>query len=505
MRSIDIPQNYTFKKALAILTHPLCIAALGLLLVNDQVLRRLSPSWWTGKLSDIAWLFIMPFFAAAFLAWLVPGKNHPVRHETWTFCLAFGLTGLAFVITKTNPAVNGLATRIFTTLTHASPSLLLDPSDLLALPALALGAWMWYSMRGAGEQELAFSLPGLRSLERGLVLLPVAALVLMADAAAPDTGITCFFQQGNQIYARGGYDSSFVSQDGGVTWSPYQPGEPIECERKTAIGEEWREATGANPGTLYRYKPDEEIQVSTDSGKTWITGIKFTKISEPERIYYLKSRQGSPSINPGPFDAIPDPTTGNMLFAMGQQGVLVHTTQGQWVWSKGGAYQRVENFPTADALALLIGGMALLAVGTALLIYATLALRWTKHWLRITVLVLAWLGWLGMVAVFPPAISYSYSNAITAVGILCLAVLIIPLAIEQTLRLVKRAPRALPGLLGIALAGAVLFLLPYVFWVYSALPEFIWATIFSLVLVIAILAAGWLLQRVHQSKSAGEA
>ena len=95
--------------------------------------------------------------------------------------------------------------------------------------------------------------------------------------------------------------------------------------------------------------------------------MKFAKITEPERIYYLKSRQGTPLIDPGPFDAAADPATGNMLFAMGQQGVLVHTAQGQWLWSKGGAYQRPENFPSTDALALLIGGMAFLAVGAALL------------------------------------------------------------------------------------------------------------------------------------------
>ncbi len=39
------------------LAHPATAAALGLLLVNDHLLRRLWPSWFTGKLGDVAWLY----------------------------------------------------------------------------------------------------------------------------------------------------------------------------------------------------------------------------------------------------------------------------------------------------------------------------------------------------------------------------------------------------------------------------------------------------------------
>ncbi|MBN2007155.1 MAG: hypothetical protein JXA21_27640, partial [Anaerolineae bacterium] len=51
--------------ALRGLTHPLCWLAVGLLLLNDHVLKRAAPSALTGKLSDFAGLFFFPFLAAA--------------------------------------------------------------------------------------------------------------------------------------------------------------------------------------------------------------------------------------------------------------------------------------------------------------------------------------------------------------------------------------------------------------------------------------------------------
>lgn len=504
MRKTTLSNNAAFERALALLTHPLSLAALGLMLVNDQVFRRLSPSWWTGKISDLAWLFFVPFVAAAFLAWFIPGRNS-LKHEVWTFSLSFFLTGSAFVILKIVPAANHMATRIFIEISGASPSLVLDQSDLLALPALFGSVWLWRSSCDISSPIRTAHIGNKPGITPGQILIiPLAVLVLMADAAAPDPGITCFSQEDGKIFARGGYSSSYISQDGGITWEPYQPSATIDCQQapiKTSEEDEWMEVSGAQPGTAYRYWPNEDIQLSTDNGKTWKIGMKFARISEPERIYYLKSRAGSPSISPGPFDAVADQASGNMLFAMGQQGVLVHTAQGQWMWSKGGAYQRPENFPTPDALALLLGGMAFLAIGAALLTYSTLALRWTRHWLRITILVLAWLAWLGVVLIFPPATSYSYSDAISSMGILALAVLIVPLVIEQTVRLTQRARHDLPRLTGIGLAGGLLFLLPHIFWVYNILPEFSWATIISIIVTALILVGGWLLKPMSHIKT----
>ncbi len=482
--------NPTFVKALVLLAHPFSLAAVVLLLVNDHLLRRLSPSWWTGKLGDLCWLFFVPLLAAVILSWLIPGRKDSARHEILAFAAAYTLTGLVFILVKTVPLFHLLVARIFVTLTGVSPSLVLDPGDLLALTGLFLSVALWRSQSRRSSQWTVSA--SSRRAAWALMILPLAAMVLMADAAAPDPGITCFSRQENKIFASAGYNS-YVSQDGGITWEYNQPGAQIDCTRKSAAIGTWQEAPGPKPSARYRYQSNVEIQLSTDGGKTWQSAFKLTPITQAEQMYYRKSGQGSPKmIDPGPLDAIADPATGNMLFAMGQQGVLVHTGQGKWVWSQSGNYQRPASFPNADAAALLLGGMFLLALGLALLVYATLALRWTKRWPRIVVLVLAWLAWLCVVLLFPPATTYSYEETFSILGIAANLLLIVPLAVEQTFRLFRRAPRSLPRLLLFALAAGVLFLVPYALWIYNALPNIILATLFALALAAAVLAASYI-------------
>jgi len=49
------------------LLHPVPLAALALLLVNDHVLKASHPGWLSGKLSDVAGLVLLPFVLLA--AW----------------------------------------------------------------------------------------------------------------------------------------------------------------------------------------------------------------------------------------------------------------------------------------------------------------------------------------------------------------------------------------------------------------------------------------------------
>ena len=53
------------RRAESALTHPVTVAALGVLLLNDLLFKAIWPhSWLTGKLSDLAWLiFALPLLA----------------------------------------------------------------------------------------------------------------------------------------------------------------------------------------------------------------------------------------------------------------------------------------------------------------------------------------------------------------------------------------------------------------------------------------------------------
>ncbi|WP_223758034.1 hypothetical protein [Myxococcus sp. RHSTA-1-4] len=78
------------------LLHPLVLGAVVLLLLNDHVFKARWPSWWTGKLSDVAGLVMFPVLLQALWekACVRAGRGfHPSRAVLVTCVL---LTGLCF-------------------------------------------------------------------------------------------------------------------------------------------------------------------------------------------------------------------------------------------------------------------------------------------------------------------------------------------------------------------------------------------------------------------------
>ena len=122
------------------LCHPLPLAAVLLMTVNDHVLKGsgVVPSALAGKLSDLAGLFFFPLLLAAGFALLlrVAGVSASERAVGRTALLA---TGLVFAGLKLSPGFNLAVERLWAPNT-------LDPSDLLALPMLGL-SWAWMRRR----------------------------------------------------------------------------------------------------------------------------------------------------------------------------------------------------------------------------------------------------------------------------------------------------------------------------------------------------------------------
>jgi hypothetical protein len=84
----------------AALLHPVTLVALFTLALNDQVLKRLCPSWLTGKLSDFAGLILLPLFLhalcelAAARAWRRPFSA--VNGDRWLLvCVVVSLSAFA--------------------------------------------------------------------------------------------------------------------------------------------------------------------------------------------------------------------------------------------------------------------------------------------------------------------------------------------------------------------------------------------------------------------------
>jgi hypothetical protein len=130
------------------LTAPVTIAAIAVLVVNDHVLKAAYPGWVTGKLSDVAGLAFFPLLLAA-VAERIGSRGVRVT------VIAAAATGVVFAAVKTVPLAAdayrvGLAAlqwpaRAIGALVggRATPGLgevqlVMDPTDLLALPALAI-------------------------------------------------------------------------------------------------------------------------------------------------------------------------------------------------------------------------------------------------------------------------------------------------------------------------------------------------------------------------------
>lgn len=127
------------------LVHPVPLAAVGLLALNDHVLKGsgILPGAVTGKLSDVAGLFFFPLLLAAALRGLSRALRGRDIEDRRSLAAAVSIaTALGFAAVKMVPAVNALVERTW-------GRMVMDPSDLWTLPMVGLAAaWM---LRDAGR------------------------------------------------------------------------------------------------------------------------------------------------------------------------------------------------------------------------------------------------------------------------------------------------------------------------------------------------------------------
>lgn len=127
--------------ARAVLLHPAVLIALVLLALNDHLLRHLWPSSFTGKLGDFAWLFFMSLVAAALLE--IVGQGRPARGRRLAGLAGFGLVSGIFALAETVPACHAAVVAAATDLFSFPVGWRRDPTDLIALVALAPAWLLW--------------------------------------------------------------------------------------------------------------------------------------------------------------------------------------------------------------------------------------------------------------------------------------------------------------------------------------------------------------------------
>ncbi|HJP88985.1 MAG TPA: hypothetical protein VJ850_08130 [Candidatus Limnocylindrales bacterium] len=147
------------------LLRPIALVSLGLLLLNDHVLKAAYPGLLTGKLSDAAGMVLMPIVLWSAAELLLAALGRWRGPSPGGIAVATLVTGLAFASIKLVPGaalgagwVLGAAQwslGLFVRLAAgdaigsiAPTAIVVDPTDLLALPCLLIAVWI-------GRQRLA--------------------------------------------------------------------------------------------------------------------------------------------------------------------------------------------------------------------------------------------------------------------------------------------------------------------------------------------------------------
>ena len=301
-----------FRRGLRALAHPIAVGAAVVLGVNALVAQRWWPSWWTGKLGDAAWLIVAPLLIATVVGLLLPRRVHPGVAGV----AMITLIGLAYALVKAWAPANVWAVGLFRGIGF-EPKLALDPTDLIALPAVLIGLWLW---RQAGEAAAA---PSTWRLPRALAAT-LAALALLADSPAPQQlGVVCVEARDGGFYAYSQVEQStyfegeqrnwseiYASDDGGATWVASTPTDEDRA-REVSCGQ-----------TTWPIVVDEATRLFFVSGQ----GI-YASADEGQTLTLEQSLANA-------FSVLVDDSTGAVIVAAGVEGLFVRSPDG--VWSQTG-------------------------------------------------------------------------------------------------------------------------------------------------------------------------
>ncbi|MBZ0284695.1 MAG: hypothetical protein K8L97_28415 [Anaerolineae bacterium] len=499
-----MPTNHAFWRSLNALAHPISIVAVITLLFNDHWLRWNYPSWLTGKLGDFTWLIFAPFVAGLFFAWLIPRRIR--QHERIVGIVSIIVIGLWFALAKTIPLVHSLTTTAWESIIGWQGTLRMDATDLLTLPALLVSWWIW--------NRVPNSALNLRPI--GYVMFGLAIVGTLANSPpSTDFGIRCVLQNDQRLFAISldGYyvHGIFSSNDGGLSWDN-ELDEPksqrgLSCRNHLGKTGSFEFIYPSDANIRYRFQQALSIEKSTDGGQMWTLEYDLSEFGQDIRRHGLEQRQKYLGtfivINPGPFHALIDKPTGNLVVAMGHDGVLVRTNDGQWQWVRVGPYAYLErdDYPrfSIELMAYEIG----LAVVFGLLMWMTLIKNRPPDDLAIMGIGILWLFWAVCVEGAPYKwnstgfldIRYFSIFLLLFVGSISLIFVVRTLAnIVQH----KVERRKLMRILILIFASMLIFFFPYILWIQGTIPAYYVATRFALLLaILCAFAANQYLKRLY--------
>ncbi len=448
-------KNRALQRAILSLAHPLSIAAIVLLLLNDHIFKYQWPSWWTGKLSDFAGLLFAPLLLAVPLAFIF---SNP-RHERLVFRIAFLAVGLTFSLIKTIPIFNIVAIHVLEAGLGGHIAITLDLTDLIALPVLIVG-WQL-----AMKQN--HDLSNLRRMW-GWGALVVGAMASIATSQGPvGRGIECVARDNDKLFA-GAYVSGrnlklFASTDGGLSW---QPTEPQSTHLNNCVW--YLNGFVLKQDALVQYEFGlSTISRSENNGQTWTEEINWHDLTrEVYRLYNEALTKLGDVYTFTPQMALIDPQTENVVVAMGHNGVLVRTSDGTWHWVAVGKYN-LYNHDQAEIAQFVVEYNLWPILILIPLSIATMANYLSRIPGNTNILACTWVGWAIFVMWFTVGSSWVLFDLLV---FLCI-VPALSLFSSAIYEVAKESSRAFAFVLLAALLGSGLFLLPFILWAYNIIPQ----------------------------------
>lgn len=262
------PGDASTTDAVRVLAAPGSVLALALLIINDHVLKEAWPGLVTGKLSDVAGLVVAPLLLAVPLSLIRVRRALPV---------AIALTGIGFVLAKTSTAGAAVTSDLWS-LTGVPTLIRADPTDLVALPALAF-AW-WVDRRVTRAPALPWRRVAM--LAAGMAVLPVAVFGTAATGCFRGSGLTevtrvegDFPGRPRQVEQR----LSIGNRDGlDYTIDATRRVEQPQVELSTPGVDAREQCDPASPDSCWRIFTDGVgVEHSTDGGVSWVTELELTE------------------------------------------------------------------------------------------------------------------------------------------------------------------------------------------------------------------------------------
>ena len=332
------------------LTHPVTVVSLAVLVLNDVLFKSLWPgSWWTGKLSDLAWMVFAPPLLAFLLSWLTRGNE---RAEKASWIAAYVGLPLLYAAFNTFEPVHHWIMQGLSIASGGTAGSPLDVTDSLVIPlGMGIAVWVW-RRRVVG--------PAGQRLRLGLLVAGVAALASVASSQLPpDPGITKVrISPDGTIYAGRslGMPSAgdkyltivnpYASVDGGLNWTA-----DSAVDRADIKPAPWNAET---PRGRYEINGTRIMRVDADGRSEEVYSSAY--LQEAGNVWVQKhdsDLQYDSELATRPLRIVYDPSTGNLIVAMGRQGVLVGTPDERWERFAVGGYSPTNFSFTAKTRFLL--------------------------------------------------------------------------------------------------------------------------------------------------------